>query len=92
MPKLNLPQKKMTIDVEAGANLMNALLEAGVPVASSCQGEGVCSMCKVKIEGSTAEPAFFETETLRRNKALPGERLSCQIVVTSDLTVSTRYW
>lgn len=92
MPKLILPQKNLTIDVEAGVNLMNALLNAGLPVASSCQGEGVCSMCKVKIEGQVAEPAFFESETLRRNKALPGERLSCQIAVEFDLTVSTRYW
>ncbi len=92
MPKLVLPQRNLTIDVEAGANLMNALLGAGLPVASSCQGEGVCSMCKVKIDGKTAEPSFFESETLRRNKALPDERLSCQITVESDLTVSTRYW
>ena len=82
----------MTIDVEAGANLMNALLNAGLPVASSCQGEGVCSMCKVKIEGDVPEPAFFESETLRRNKTLPDERLSCQINVTTDLTITTRYW
>ena len=74
MPKLNLPQKNRTIDVEVGANLMNALLNAGLPVASSCQGEGICSMCKVKVEGHVAAPAFFESETLRRNKAEPDER------------------
>jgi 2Fe-2S ferredoxin len=92
MPKLNLPQKKMTIDVEAGANLMNALLSAGLPVASSCHGDGICSMCRVKIEGLAAPPADFEVETLRRNKAQPDERLSCQVSVESDLTVSTKYW
>lgn len=92
MPKLILPQKKMTIDVEPGTNLMNALLEAGIPVASSCQGDGICSMCKLSIEGVVQAPEPFETETLRRNKAMPEERLSCQIQVTHDLRVKARYW
>ena len=83
----------MTIDVEPGANLMNALLEAGLPVASSCHGEGVCSMCRVKVEaGQTNEPEKFEVDCLKRNKAEPNERLSCQISVTDNLTIKTKYW
>ena len=83
----------MIIDIENGANLMNALLDAGLPVASSCHGEGVCSMCRVKIEeGTTGTPENFEVDCLKRNKAEPNERLSCQINVTDNLTIRTKYW
>lgn len=92
MPKVSLPQKNLILDVESGSNLMNALLAAGLPVASSCHGEGICSMCKVRIEGSANSPESFETETLRRNKCDADERLSCQICVTADLSVTAKYW
>ena len=92
MPKISIPQRQMTIDVESGVSLMNALLEAGFPVASSCHGDGICSMCRVKIEGETNPPADYEKASLQRNKCEPNERLSCQINVNSDLIVKTKYW
>lgn len=92
MPKLTLPQKNLSFDVEYNTNLMNSLLAAGLPVASSCHGDGICSMCKVQIKGHVTEPENFEIETLKRNKCEPDERLSCQILITSDLIVTTNYW
>lgn len=92
MPKVSVPQRQMSFEVESGINLMNALINAGLPVASSCQGDAVCSMCRVKIEGETNPPDKIEHDCLVRNKALPDERLSCQITVTHDLTVRTKYW
>ena len=96
MPKVSLPQKSLILSIESNSNLMNALLAAGVPVASSCHGEGICSMCKVKIQG-TVNPAVnppekYEVETLKRNRCEADERLSCQIEVTNDLTVTAKYW
>ncbi|MEQ1722872.1 MAG: 2Fe-2S iron-sulfur cluster-binding protein [Pseudobdellovibrio sp.] len=92
MNKINIPQRQLTLEVASGSNLMNALLDAGIPVASSCHGEGVCSMCRVKIEGVVNPPENFEVETLKRNKCTPEERLSCQILVSSDVSVATKYW
>lgn len=83
----------MTIDVEPGANLMNALLKAGLPVASSCHGDGICSMCRMRISGGLVNPpAEFEINSLKRNKCAEDERLSCQIEVLGDITVETKYW
>ena len=92
MPKVSLPQKNISFEVEINSNLMNSLLHAGLPVASSCHGEGICSMCRVKIEGIVNLPKGFEVEALKRNKCESNERLSCQILVTSDLSVTTKYW
>ena len=92
MPKISIPQKNLSFNVENNSNLMNSLLDAGLPVASSCHGEGICSMCKVKIKGAANKPENFELETLARNKCQADERLSCQVLVTEDLTVTAKYW
>lgn len=92
MPKIKIPQKNLTIHVEDGANLMSSLLLNQLPVASSCDGEGVCSMCKVKVTGTLSPAEQNELDTLARNKCEGDERLSCQISVTSDVTVTTKYW
>lgn len=82
----------MTLDVESGVNLMNALLDNNVPVASSCHGDGICSMCRMRVAGAVNAPAPYESDSLKRNKCEPDERLSCQISVTSDIEVRTKYW
>ena len=96
MPKVSIPQKNLTIDASNSSNLMSTLLNAGLPVASSCHGEGVCSMCKVKVtselDASIGFAENLELETLKRNKCEPDERLSCQISITGDLTVTAKYW
>lgn len=92
MPKVTVPQKNLIIDGHQGENLMDALIAAGLPVASSCLGEGVCSKCKVKIVplGKASE---LEVKTMTRNKIdISNHRLSCQIFIEDDLTVETSYW
>jgi ferredoxin, 2Fe-2S len=92
MPKISLPQKNLVLDAPVGANLMTFLQSQNIPVASSCLGEGICSMCKMKIHGELTPPEKFEIETLRRNKGNSDERLSCQISIQNDLVVETKYW
>jgi 2Fe-2S ferredoxin len=92
MPKINIPQKNLIFEVERNANLMASLLSHGLPVASSCNGDGICSKCKVKIAGLINQAETLELETLKRNKCEPDERLSCQIGVTDDLTIRAKYW
>ena len=92
MPKVNVPQKNLILDCKVGENLMDVLIAANLPVASSCLGEGICSKCKVKIlpPGKAAE---LETKTMTRNKVdVATHRLSCQILIETDLTVETSYW
>lgn len=92
MPKITLPQKNIILEVAPSANLMASLREYDIPVASSCLGDGICGKCQMVIVGDVKEPAEVEIQTLQRNKISIGSRLSCQIAVTSDLTVTTTYW
>lgn len=91
MPTLLIPQKNLEIQVAHGKNLMDALIEAGLPVASSCHGEGICSKCGVLMtpQGTRTE---LEIQTAQRNKLPEIMRLSCQVFIDKDLTVATTYW
>lgn len=92
MPKITIPQKNLIFEVESNSNLMNSLLSHGLPVASSCNGDGICSKCKVKITGLINPAETPELETLKRNKCETDERLSCQVRATNDLTIRAKYW
>jgi 2Fe-2S ferredoxin len=83
------------IEVVSGANLMQSLLAAGLPVASSCHGDGVCAKCRVEIVSgaenlSTIGP--LEQTLHDRNRIPRGKRVSCQTQVLGDVTVDTAYW
>ena len=83
------------IEVEKGTNLMAVLIDAGTPVASSCNGEGVCAKCRVRvIEGAAHLSEQNETEKdLREMDNLDrDERISCQTDVLGDVTIDARYW
>lgn len=74
---------------------MQALLDGGLPVASSCSGDGVCAKCRVMVlEGNDHLSPENETEAfLRETKSVPkGTRISCQVQVLGDITVDTTYW
>ncbi len=95
MPEVQLPQLNRVLQVETGANLMRALLKAGIPVASSCNGDCVCGKCKLEVHslsGDLPEAKEDEKFLIQKLKISPGFRLSCQIHVFADLKVTSRYW
>lgn len=74
---------------------MKSLLDAGLPVASSCDGEGVCAKCKIiVVAGNEYLSPENETESfLKETNSIPsGIRISCQVQVFGDITVDASYW
>ena len=95
MPIVRFRKNRPPIIVASGTLLMHALLDNGVPVASSCRGDGVCAKCRIEIvhglenlglENST-EAFLRERHGLQKN-----ERISCQTAVIGDITIDTPYW
>ena len=87
--------KKPEIEVPVGSNLMQALLDAGLPVASSCRGEGVCAKCRVEIVSGVRNlgPENELEKFLRERHSIEREiRVSCQVTVLGDIVVDTTYW
>src|SRR4029077_13494468 len=95
MPRIEFVKDRPAIVVERGANLMRALLDNGLPVASSCHGQGVCSKCRIHIIAG-AENLSPETEVERalrsRLHIKPELRISCQTQVNGDVVIDTSYW
>lgn len=69
--------KTVSMPVQKGERLMDALVRAGAHVHAPCGGRGVCGKCLVKAEGS------FETDA----EAPEGYALACRSYVSGDVTL-----
>lgn len=81
------------IRAEAKENetVLDVARRAGVPLANSCGGVGVCARCRVRVvAGAVSEPTSVE---LRFGRGFEeNERMACQAVVMGDCVVTTTYW
>lgn len=82
--------------VPQGTTILAAARGAGVPLGSSCDGEGACGWCRVTVlSGAEALSAIDEVERrlLERIRASGAERLACQARVRgATVVVTTTYW
>jgi len=84
--KVRFEPDNSEIVVEAGANLLEAAIDAGTPITASCGGAGVCGTCKVVIKSGEVESN--RTDKVSDEEWAQGVRQACQSQVLTDLTVS----
>ncbi|PIS11185.1 MAG: hypothetical protein COT73_05325 [Bdellovibrio sp. CG10_big_fil_rev_8_21_14_0_10_47_8] len=96
MPVISFGKRSYApIQVASGSNLMKSLLDAGLPVASSCHGDGVCAKCRIQIlQGQNSLSSIEETEKflLEKYQLKADIRISCQVQVFGDVEIDTTYW
>ncbi len=96
MPWISFAKKhRPAIQVIPGANLMKSLLGAEVPVASSCNGDGVCAKCRLTItvgEKNLSAPNDTEKFLKEKFQLKAHQRISCQTFVLDDVEVDAGYW
>ncbi len=73
------------VEVNEGASILRAAMEAGVHINASCGGEGVCGKCRVIVE--KGDVAGIITEKLSREDLETGYRQACLSNIKSDLVV-----
>lgn len=73
------------LELSADDNLLDALLAAGVTVASSCRA-GACQQCLVQATSGT--PPIDAQAGLKDAQRLQGYFLACQARLSEDLTIS----
>ncbi len=74
---------------------MQVLLDAEIPVASSCRGDGICQKCRLKIihNMNNLSRENDREASLRLQHGIPSdERVSCQVSVLGDITIDAPYW
>jgi ferredoxin len=75
-----------TVDAACGATVLQAAVDAGVPIQDQCGGRGICGTCAVRVvEGELTPPGVLET--LRLGPRTSAVRLACQARVSGDATV-----
>ncbi len=95
MPKVTFLPSGKSIEVDAGTSLFNAALEAGLPVASSCDQEFVCGRCNMQVVKSPenlSPQSNVERRLLKKEKNPETDRISCQAKILGDCAVKTTYW
>lgn len=92
---IRFKKNRPPIEVPVGAVLMRSLLDAGLPVASSCNADGVCAKCGIRIvEGmeNLSKPNETEIFLKEKNNIRESFRISCQTQVLGDIVVDAGYW
>lgn len=83
------------LQVPKGTSLLEAARRAGLPLASSCDGEVACGWCSVQVlEGQMNLTAMGpnEQQVLARIDAGAVYRLACQARVQGEVVITTSYW
>ena len=80
----------IAVPFDGEANLLEALVAAGIPVAHLCGGRARCSTCRVRVSSGLDElsaPTEPETEMAQRLDFPAEIRLACQATVSAPLTL-----
>ncbi len=93
MPRVRFRPGDRSVDVRKGARLIEAVREAGLPIASPCGDDLVCGKCGVRIlSGNVGREAPVERGAKERNRIDLELRLACAVRVHEDLEVTATYW
>ena len=93
VPTVRFLPKGVELEVRKGARLIDAVREAGLPIARACGDDLVCAKCGVRIlSGRVAREAPIERRAKQRNRVPPELRLACALRVQSDLVLTAEYW
>jgi 2Fe-2S ferredoxin len=78
-------------EAKTDETILDVARRAGIPLANSCGGIGVCARCRVTImEGANNMTPRTAIES--RAKLAGDERFACQAVVIGDCAVTASYW
>ena len=102
MPTVRFEREDITVEVKAGANLLEVAEQAGINVFRGMwpdlhcgDSKGWCNRCKVWVkplaEGAVNPPTKKETSGFNLNGRVKGsQRLACQVQVNGEIAVHTR--
>jgi len=75
-------------DVTGGSSLLGTLRDTGIFVPSACGGRGSCGACKVRVLEGGGPVLPTEAPFLNREERKNLVRLSCQLKVRNDISIS----
>ena len=82
MPEIRFVPDNIVTQAEAGENLLEVMVAAGVYIHAGCGGAGVCGKCQIKVLKGDAPQA--EVKKAAQDKLQPGHALACQTTVGAE--------
>lgn len=95
MPNVEFVPLGRAKEVKQGVTIISAANRAGVPIGQSCNGDGICGWCKVKVlrgMENLSPPTPIERRLMASCAFAPDERAACLAKISGDITVTTGYW
>jgi adenylate cyclase len=95
VPKVRFIPPGKEREIKTGATIISAANQLKLPLGQSCNGDGICGWCKVRVvEGNEhlAPPGELEKKLFQTYGFEPEERAACLARVRGDVTVTTSYW
>ncbi len=90
VPRITFEPSGIHIDCNVGETVFAAARRANLAIPTACVGKGTCGLCRVKIiDGAASLPPInpVEVKHLGNTYFITKLRLSCQCVVSGDVTV-----
>ena len=88
MPEIHVSPDEMDVSFEGGDNLLELMVEQGLPIAHLCGGRARCTTCRVWIyEGlsNTSERTMNEAAMAERLELPDQVRLACQTTLNGSI-------
>jgi len=95
LPRVEFVPLGKSKEVRQGVTIIAAANRADVPIGQSCNGDGVCGWCKVRVlKGmeNLTPPSAVERKLMASCAFAPDERAACMARVSGDIAVTTGYW
>ena len=95
LPLVTFQPSGRSLELAPGETLLAAVRRAGLPLGSSCDGDGVCGRCGVIIlagADALSPEGPLEARVKAANRVAASERLACLATVSGDVVVTARNW
>ncbi|MGI6224835.1 MAG: 2Fe-2S iron-sulfur cluster-binding protein [Peptococcales bacterium] len=80
------------INVPENQTVLEAALNNGMHIQHTCNGQGTCGTCKVRVLGDEDQPiTASESELLSEHEIKMGYRLACQIQCENNMEVHPQH-
>jgi 2Fe-2S ferredoxin len=88
MPTVTIQPSGKSFEAAMGSNLMAALLQAGAPIASKCDGKAECGACHLFVQEGRKSLSKASRQENEKLDSIPGvgskSRLACQAVLGEE--------
>jgi Na+-transporting NADH:ubiquinone oxidoreductase subunit F len=86
--KIDVNNGARTLTVKGGSSLLTTLGGEGIFIPSSCGGRATCGVCKVRVTSDVGPHLPTEIPFMSEADIKANIRLSCQIKVKTDISIS----